>query len=358
MKITFFIGGLNGGGAERVVCNLANYLADKRHDVLILTIAEGTSYPLSDKISRVSLSGGKDEAGGRILRKIKLFIRLKQFLKKNTTDVYVGFLPVEMCLLLHFRHVANTPIVVSERNSPGNYPPLIKKCIRHYARYADGMVFQTEDARSWYRLPQRVKASVIPNAINPDFITESYVGERDKIIVAVGRLTEQKNFGMLLRAFAELSDRCSAYRLVIYGEGGMRAALETQCMELGIADRVSLPGRVSDVREAVRSAALFVLSSNYEGMPNALMEAMAMGLPCISTDCPCGGPRFLIHQGVNGVLVPVNDVSALSKAMEQVLCDSRKASELGDNARKICEELSPDRICENWEYFIEEVKDR
>jgi glycosyltransferase involved in cell wall biosynthesis len=149
--------------------------------------------------------------------------------------------------------------------------------------------------------------AIIPNPINPEFNVKPFSGKRRKIITSVGRLSEQKNQHVLIEAFSRIEKDFPDYELVIYGEGNLRETLENQIKTLKLENKVKLPGVKKNIKNEIYDCSLFVLPSLYEGMPNALMEAMALGLPVISTDCPCGGPRFLIHN-YNGLLVKVNNV--------------------------------------------------
>lgn len=196
---------------------------------------------------------------------------------------------------------------------------------------------------------------IIPNAINKEFITAEYSGPRNKQIVSSGRLTEQKNHALLIKAFAGITAKYPAYKLVIYGDGPLRKDLELLASNLGIADKVSFPGYTTEIRKKIERSSLFVLSSDFEGMPNALMEAMALGVPCISTDCKGGGARFLIKNGTNGLLTPIGDVEALQAAMEKILSDQFFADNLSHNAHKLCETHSPEKIYAEWENLIKKV---
>ena len=142
---------------------------------------------------------------------------------------------------------------------------------------------------------------------------------------------------------------------MIYGEGEQRSELEKLAESLGISGHVLLPGNVQDIADKLEKSTMFVLSSDFEGMPNALIEAMALGLPCVSTDCPCGGPKYLIEQGKNGILVPVGDVDALSHAIRGLLSDPEKREQIGKNASTVCERLAPEKIYGQWEEFTEEI---
>ena len=179
-----------------------------------------------------------------------------------------------------------------------------------------------------------------------------YTGEREKIIVTTGRLNKHKNHSLLICAFKRIVAFFPDYRIIIYGEGPERLNDEILIRKLGLQEYVLLPGTTNNVPEKIYKASLYVLTSDFEGMPNSLMEAMALGLPCISTDCPCGGPRELIVSGKNGMLVPVGDEDALANAMKKLLNDERYAIELGKNAMKIREELSMDIICRKWYEYL------
>lgn len=138
----------------------------------------------------------------------------------------------------------------------------------------------------------------------------------------------------------------------IWGEGEKRQSLSEFVKKIGMEERIFLPGETNQVKEKLEKASLYLLSSNTEGMPNSLMEAMALGLAVISTDCPCGGPKELIREGMNGLLVPVNDIQSLADAMEKVLSDETFRINLGKNAMKIREELNPIKVNDKWEEYL------
>lgn len=356
MRITLFISSLYGGGAERVTCNLASYLVNHGHDVEILTVSEITdSYELDEKVAVSSLLPISKKKN-KFIDTLSRFPRLWSYLKKKENDLYIVMLPATTIMLLTFRWMTNAKVIAAERVDPAVYPSWIRKSLQYLAKKADGFVFQTEEARAWYgRAVKTCKTSVIPNAINPVFIREPYQGEKRRVISGAGRLNEQKNFSLLVRSFAEIANDFCDYNLVIYGEGEKRIELENLINELGLKDRVLLPGNTQNIADEMEKNTLFVLSSNYEGMPNALMEAMALGLPCISTDCPCGGPKFLIQNGVNGILVPVGNKDKLADAMRIVLEDCEYARKLGKKAQLIKETLEPKKIYGKWLSFIKEV---
>ena len=354
MKITIFIGGISGGGAERVACNLANFLS-LDNDVTILTMSETeNTYGLSSSVNIKSLVTNK-ERKNKITCNLLRFIRLKKHLKYQPCDTYVVMLPITTVLLLLLRKCTNAVVIATERCNPSSYSGFMQMLLKKLSVRADAWVFQTDDAKKWYGEGVK-KVKVIPNAINTEFIAlERFNGIRKKEIVSVGRLDSQKNFKLLIDAFHELSNEFPDYNLVIYGKGKLKDELTDIILKYGLKKRVFLPGYVSDIQDRLRESSLFVLSSDFEGMPNALMEAMALGLPSISTDCPCGGSAFLIHNNVNGVLVPVGDKKEMKYAIRKVLSDSSFADSLGKEAMKISDTLHPDKIYGMWKAFITEV---
>ena len=347
MNITFFIGGISGGGAERAVCNLSNYMEDKGNECAVLTMSEDrNAYGLKDKV-KVEVLIKDHEKKNKIFDNIVRLFRLLKYIRKKKCDVYIVFLPITIIMFLMFKNFTKAKVIVSERADPSRYHPVIQFLLKKLAYKADVWVFQTEDAKAWYGDSVK-RAIVIPNAINEEFIRDSYKGERRKVIVGAGRLNEQKDFELLINAFADISHNYPEYDLEIYGEGIQRNNLEKLVKNCGVANKVKMPGYVSSLGDKIRDASIFVLSSNFEGMPNALMEAMALGLTCISTDCPVGGPRSLIKTGENGIIIPVNDIEKLKDALKYVIENSEVAKDLGKSAELIKNKLSPQKIYGEW----------
>lgn len=356
MRIMFIISSLGGGGAERVVSTLANELAARGHHItVVLTSRDNQDYPLIEQVSLVKLNCGcryrNIPTPIRIARRI---LDIRNTIKENSADAVISFVAetnIDVCLA---SVGLCTPVIVSERNDPAAEPAnRIKQFIRKLAYWrADGFVFQTPDAQAFFSRRIQKKSVIILNPMVPRF-TELYIGEREKRIVAVGRLYEQKNYPLLISAFSRFSALHPEYTLEIYGEGPLRAAIETQIQVCGLVGKVLLKGFSKDVQTQIRTAAFFVMPSAFEGMPNALIEAMSLGLPCISTDCRCGGPRMLIENGKNGLLVPVNDEDALTEAMRKLAEDSAYAKSLGDCASQINKRVNVRIIVDQWLEYID-----
>lgn len=362
MDITFFLGGLSGGGTERVVCNLANYLAKHNHKIEIVTMSDDTpSYYLADEVRRVILlysSERKSTIQNLWLR----YKRLKEYMRQSKTELYIVMLPVTIIMLLAMKKFTDAPIVVSERGDPSRLSNVKQLLLKRLINRAKGCVFQTEDAKQWYApYIGEIKTAIIPNAINEAFLSsevESLNKKKVNKIVSVGRLTDQKNYGLLLKAFSKIHIQYPQYKLVIYGEGPRRNELLQQINEAGLGDYVDLPGYVEDIKSSIEDSKLFVMSSLYEGIPNSLIEAMAIGLPCISTDCPVGGPRSVIDDRINGLLVNNNNEEELISAISTLLSDEGLREQIGKKAVDIKKKLAPERVYGLWESFLLSILSR
>lgn len=350
MRITFFIGGLSGGGAERVVCQLATYLSD-RHEVKILTVSESKiAYPLDRRVTVTSLERPyrNNNALARTVIKLK---DLRRYIKHNESDIYVVFLTYCIAAMALNRRIIKVPIVSSSRNDPSLYPNYLKTVLMWATKRMDGVVNQTIEIDNFFKTHTKMKSSkVIPNAISNEF--KPYNGLRDKRIVTVGRFNKQKNIPLLIKSFYEFSKDYSDYSLEIYGDGALKEDYVQLTNSLGLSNKVFFPGYVNDVAERIKNAAMFILPSDYEGISNALMEALALGMPCISTDSKGGGSRMLIKNGINGLLVPCNDIDRMVAAMRTFSENPDLANECGKNATSISALLAPSEIYKQWEDYI------
>jgi len=285
-------------------------------------------------------------------------MKLKKYIKNINPDVIVSFLPEPSYRVL-FLKIFNRKlkVIVSVRNDPKiEYKSKLNNSIMNILYpLADGFIFQTEEAKEYFSSKIQEKSEVIPNPIADEFINAEINEKKDKIIVNVGRLEEQKNQLTLIQAFKDFSVSYPEYRLFIYGEGSLRKQLEDEIANLKISDKVFLPGKVDNIIDELNKAEIFVLSSKYEGMPNALMEAMAMGLVCISTDCPCGGPRFLITNEENGILISENSKEQICNSLIKVVENKKLKEKLCQNAIKIREKLNSDVINNKWSDYIKRI---
>ena len=284
--------------------------------------------------------------------KLRAYIDLRNELSCKTPDCLIIFSLGLAEVGVWAAKRVGVPILLSERVDPRYLPTsklhrILKKLV---FRKSDGVVFQTKEIQNCFSKRIRAKGVVIQNPLLDDNLPVADIGNPRKEIVAVGRLSIEKNFEMLIKAFSELN--LSDYKLRIYGEGPLRQDLQELIEQLRVENRVILEGRVERVVDKIQGADVFVLSSNHEGMPNVLLEAMAMGLACISTDFPSGGAKVLIKNGVNGLLIPVNDKEALKRAISTLVNNQELKYELKRNALKIRVENSKERILPEWESFV------
>lgn len=364
-KILFHINSMGKGGAERVVSVLSGYFATEGYDVAVATLWQAEEeYELSSGVRRVHAGLTEaDEKKGRIYRAVKRVVNFRSVLKREKPDLVISF-----CNKANFRSAycmagMKTPLLVSVRNDPKkDYAPY-KRAVRRMEKRAAGCVFQTPDAQAFFSPGFQKKSRIIFNPLSEKYMQTAERkadAERERKVVTVGRIAKQKNHLLLVRAFARIAEKYPDMVLQIYGEDGKDGsmeALEQLIKEKGLQEKVLFMGQCSHTETEIDNAALFVLPSDYEGMPNALIEAMALGLPAIATDCPCGGSALLIEQKVSGILVPVGDEDKLTEAMEQMLANPEQAEEMGRNARKVTEKVRPDKICAEWKAYVEELLD-
>lgn len=355
MKILFYINAIHHGGAERVIVNLANQFASHEYEVLLVTSFRASwEYPHLQEVKRVALEETKSD-GNFFIRNINLVRSLRKLIKREKPDVVVSFMSEPNFRALTACIGLKTKNVISVRNDPNQiYTNLPYRVLaKTFFLNADWTVFQTAQAQKWFPKKMQEKSSIIYNAVDPKFYTTHLENQRYDI-VTMGRLTAPKNHEMLIRAFAQIAKDIKE-NLVIYGVGELEKELEQLINSLGLKSRVRLEGATSNVPDVLKKSKLFVLSSDFEGMPNALMEALAMGLPCISTNCPCGGPEVLIEHEKNGLLVPVGGVDELSKAMRRVLQDEVFAEKLGKNAKICAQEYKTDINYKQWKECLENI---
>ncbi len=395
-KILFHINSIGKGGAEKVVSVLSRYFAEDGYDVVIVTLwRAGEEYVLSDKVKRVNLGDLTENArGGRLVLAIRRFTDLRRIIRKEKPDIVLSF-----CMKANFRSAYSmfgmkTPLMISVRSDPKVHYTPYKRDTGRMERKAAGCVFQTEDARAFFGKRLQEKSRIIWNPVDEKYlniptpkectpkectpkectpkecVAQESVVQRDtqkeqgaqrekrRRIVTVGRISGEKNQLMLLKAFAGLKDRFPDTCVQIYGEEidhKVKQELAAYSRENHMEERVMFMGPSNTLEKELPGAELFVLPSNYEGMSNALMEAMVMGLPVIATDCPCGGCAMMIADRISGLLVPVGDENALMEAMGRLLSDRDLAMSMGKKAGEIAEKVSPLKVYEEWKAYVEEL---
>ncbi len=350
MHLLLVISSLGCGGAERVITRLAEAWVASGVQVTLATFdrPEGDFCPLVPGIHRRSMPEERQRAKQYIPGPMARCQWLRAVMRESSPQAIISFVDRTNVVTLLASRGLKIPVLVSERTDPEMYSPgriweLLRRVLYPSAA---AIVVQTQKVRQWSeRLFPRTRSRVIPNPVPVGLPSVS--GATISKILAVGRLGSEKGFDVLIQAFAQIAERHPTWQLRILGDGPLRTPLEQQIEALGLTGRVELPGRCRDVLEQLSEAGMFVLSSRFEGFPNALVEAMACGRAVISTNCP-SGPSDLIETGRNGVLVPVDDAQALAVNMEQLLVDPRARTRLGQAASEIRDQLSMTRVLQLW----------
>lgn len=361
-RILIAVSSLAGGGAERTAATLARYWRDHGHDVRIVTLwgRFDSDYPLPDRVSHVALDLA--HGGGSPLRRLAGNLRAvaayRREIKRFRPEAAVGMMTTTNVVLALAAFGLGCTVIGSERSSPANSPlSRFWSVMRRFA-YAllDGVTAQTEGAAAWLRrntLARRV--TVIPNSVSlpiphgsPALAPDDVCPAGTKVLLGVGRLAPVKQFELLIEAFAQVAPARHDWTLVLLGEGPERGRLAALVERGGLQGRVLTPGRAGNMSDWYERAALIALTSHHEGFPNVLLEAMAHGVPAISVDCP-DGPRAIVRDGVDGLLVAPGDVDAFSRALDRLMGDADARGRMGHAAREVLERFSERSVMQLWD---------
>ena len=389
-KVIFFIDSLGGGGAERVASVLSNELAERGYSVdIVMMHKREIAYQLNSKVKLLyaedmkvsSLYGRFVQKSFRIWNRIRFRVYIpalrrlgywdypkanetsfyfyanyampyREYLKKNKGATALGFLIRSNIAMLYAAKGVGVETVFCERNNPVR-PDIARNIIkirdRIYKR-CDKAVFQTEEERDYY---SRLKCptKVILNPIKEN-LPDSYKGERRHEIVNFCRLNKQKNIPLLVDAFEKLYKEYPDYTLRIYGRGEEKEKIAAYIREKGMSNCVFLNDFAANIHELIRDAAMFVSTSDFEGLSNSMIEAMAIGLPCVCTDCAGGGAGMMIQDHVNGLLVPCGNAEAVYQSMKEIIESKDLAEKLSEEASGVKRELDMKNITDQWEEVI------
>ena len=348
-----FVGHLHGfGGAEKSMIKVANALSIRGLRVAIVTFDECIA-PF-DILDNVDVHFIKIESRRGIKRGFERYNKASFLLQKISSKIVIAFW-FQLSIIFYLLSLKyKFKIYYSERGDPTDkeYLGLNGWMRKLVFPKMDGFIFQTRGAQSCFPESVVKKSIIIPNPVYikyDDYVTTK---KRLPIVVAVGRLTHQKNFKLLIKAFAEVVVKFPAVNLVIYGDGVMKEDLLLTINSLGMSKRIQLHEPVKDLFNEIKDSSVFVLPSLYEGMPNALMEAMALGVPSLSADCPPGGPAELIIEGYNGFLFKNNDENDLINKLEYMLSKPQEMELVGFRAKNICKTHSEEIVMNKWTDFV------
>jgi len=360
MKILIYISSLTAGGAEKVASLMANFWSET-HEVILLTDSsiEEDFFQIDKEITRISTNFRTSKKN--ILQKVwshfSGLIQLRNIVKKEYPDVIISHMDITNVRMLIATHGLKIPVIVEDHNNPelkGMAQPW--KALKPFAyKQAYRIVLLTKDLLNYYPkvLYNHNKIVFIENPLNiPKIISDSNEIFIEKpSFIALGSLTDQKGFDMLLDAYAKVLHKRPNWKLTILGDGMLRDKLMLQIKDLGLEEYVSMPGRVTNPYGVLKNASIYVMSSRFEGFPVALCEAMGVGLPCISFDCPTG-PADIIQNGINGLLVEYMNVDKLSDTMLLLSVDIELQDRLASQALEINKTLNIDTIMSKWEQLI------
>ena len=366
---------------------MANYWAEKGWRITLLTYDDGSEPPFYDlhpAIMRrpLGIAGHSTTPIQGVVNNLKRLRVLRRAIRESAPQAVLSFLTSTNILTVLSTLWLRIPVIISERIDPAHHsiPKRWSTLRRWLYPRATRLVLQTHDALAYFSAAVRRKARVIPNPVTapPDLPAEQLASPRTthrqaqaggggggkvrskrraKTVIAMGRLARQKGFDLLLKAFVEISHKHPEWSVIVWGEGDLRPKLEAVRDELGLKGRVSFPGYTREPFEEMRQADLFVLSSHYEGFPNVLCEAMACGLPVVSFDCP-SGPREIIRDGIDGVLVPPGDVRALASAMDRLMDDESERKRLAARAPEVVERFGLEKVMGMWETVLHDALKR
>lgn len=345
-RIVFLVPSLKSGGAERVIVTLANWLSREFRVQIWMMIDSSIEYTLSDNVY-IDKRYTTIKKGG-----IKRVLWLVKQLKKDTNTVVISFMTKLSLYAIIAAKLTGTKIIVSERNDPSKTIAAKYNSLRNFLYgLTNKIVFQTEGAKNYFSYKVQTNSVIILNPLRKN-VPDIYEGEREKKIVTISRLHPQKNVNLLIEAFADFLKEYNNYRLVIYGDGPLYNELIAKTNKIDIKDKVVFAGVDENVLDKIKDATMFAITSNFEGLSNALIEAMSIGLPCISTDSPPGGARMIIQNGINGILIPVGGKNELIEAMKKIASDNELSKKIGKNAAKIREYVNEENICSQWKKLI------
>jgi GalNAc-alpha-(1->4)-GalNAc-alpha-(1->3)-diNAcBac-PP-undecaprenol alpha-1,4-N-acetyl-D-galactosaminyltransferase len=381
MRITLIISTLTGGGAERVATTMANYWAAKGWEVTILTTdfgSESPCYGLHPSVSHVDLSSPRfrvhpeeSQASARLddlmhdcsrperavlIPEAAHILRMRRAIVSTSPEAAISYIDrTNICVLVAIRGLG-VPVIVSEQCDPNNSSlgagwELLRRRLYPEARY---VAVLTDESLGYFSSLAHMRGRIIPNALTPAVFAHSDEVPQQrhgKTLMAMGRLAHEKGFDLLLSAFAVVATKHRDWTLEILGEGPIRAYLLSCIQKHGLEERVLMSGFTRRPFDALRRADLFALSSLDEGFPNVLLEAMACGLPVVSFDCP-SGPRHIIRNGVDGVLVPPRDAKAMAAALDHLMGDEAERKRLASKAREVVERFGVAKVMSMWEELI------
>lgn len=364
-KILFHLNTLAQGGAERVVSNLSNEFAKSNDEIIVATEwAEDNEFALDPRVKRIHVGlRESDEGKSRLTKAYLRFKYLRDCVKEEKPDVVIAFAQKAIYRAGFALKGIRVPLIVCVRTDPVSHydRPSDKLILPLINQRADGAVFQTTGQRDFFCKHWQDVSTIILNPVNEKYRLDKPASEympKTKTVVQHARLVDFKNQPMLIDAFMKVHKKYPEYDLKIYGPDsfdGTKEILEAQIAAYKANDFIHLMGGSDDLEKEVPKAQIYAFSSDWEGLPNTLLEAMVMGMPIVATDCPCGGPQTIMKDGVSGLLVPIKDPDKMAEGIIYLIEHPEKALEFGKEASKIYDETNSPAIVKKWRDYIENV---
>ncbi|MBQ9314221.1 MAG: glycosyltransferase [Clostridia bacterium] len=353
-KICIICETLSFGGIERVISILSDKLSSEYQLYVLTTIGQDVKYSLNQNVKILHL---KNNSNNKIVNFYHRIGNLNKIINEERFDLCIAFgYKVGMSLVIASKVLkSSAKIILTERTDPDSYCNSIIKKVRDILfRKSDMFICQTEFVKDYYSKRGVKKLVVIPNPIK-EGLPNPYDGERKKVIVNFCRLNEQKNLPLLIDAFEQVYKIHNDFKLVIYGEGSLKDFLLNYISNKNLSDVIEIHDFISNIHEVINDCFMFVSSSNFEGISNSMLEALALGLPCVCTDCPVGGASLAIEDKINGILVPIKDCNALTNAMKDIIENDALRNNISKNAVNVRERFRPGNISNMWKEIIERV---
>lgn len=356
MKVTFIIGTLGGGGAERVISNIIGVFEEKGVNTSIVTLyGNSQAYTIDKRTEILNLKRGNIP----IIRRIYTVVQLRKVLSKSKSDIIISFLDqVNIQVGLAYLGLVKPPkLIFAERNDPTKEPnnKWIRKLRNILYKRVDGISYQTYAQKEYFKdiVPAYITQSIIENPIKKNL--PKYEGINSNYFIAAGRFVQQKNYTMMINAFKRIIDDGYTYKLMIYGDGPLKESIKEYILSQGLEDYIILNNFSPDIHSLMASAKGYLLSSDFEGISNSMLEALAIGVPVVSTDYPSGGARMYIKNKKTGFIVPRGNVTEFYKAIKSIIEDNNNALCMASEASKIRDTLTPELITQKWIRFIYEI---
>ena len=362
MRILFVISCLSYGGAEKNLMLVASHLS-KKNEVAICNFNErDTKRDIPLEITyyeqnRWDSSGKKFDWIG--LRKAQ-YKFLKGSCKKFAPDVIISFLPMPNAIAVLCGKKLHIPVIISERADPYQSISKIDKLINYIYGFSDGAVFQTAEAKNYYKKKLQKKSTVIPNPVAVSETVEVHDPKSaKKEIACVGRFeNKQKRQDLAIKAMKLIHGKYPDYKMVFWGDGDDLDSAKTLAYDLLLDDCVVFNGVSENVLYDIKDSEIYLLTSDYEGIPNTLIEAMSIGMPCVSTDCSPGGARLLLGDSENGIVVPCGDVDAIARAVVELIEDKELSASYGNKAKRSLDRFSVEKIMRDWDEYITKIANK